>query len=56
MSEEMDKRTFTVVFEVVEKVQYEVDAENEDDAIAIAKKDVWLDYDNFDFYDVYEVK
>ena len=51
----MEKKTFNVVFEVIEKVNYEIKAETLDDAIEIAKKDVILDYDNFDFYDVYEV-
>lgn len=52
---EIEKSNFRVAFEYTERVTYDVEAENMDQAIKLATKDVNLDYDDAEFYDVWEI-
>ena len=52
---ELEKPKFKVKFEYTEYAYYEVEASAEDEAMDIAINMAKLDYDNAEFYDIWEV-
>ena len=52
---ELEKTKFKAKFEYTEYAYYEVEANTEDEAMDIAISMAKLDYDNADFYDIWEV-
>ena len=52
---ELEKTKFKVKFEYTEYACYDVEANTEDEAMDIAISMAKLDYDNAEFYDIWEV-
>ena len=52
---ELEKKKFKVKFEYTEYTYYEVESYTEDEATDIAISMASLDYDNAEFYDIWEV-
>ena len=52
---QLEKTKFQVKFEYTEYPYYEVDAYTEDEAMDIAISMASSDYDNAEFYDIWEV-